>query len=128
MTDTKKTDTRKEVGASGEDFAANYLANEGFRILERNWRCKAGEADIIALDCDTLVFAEVKTRRTITTGFPEEAVTRAKRRRYEVIAAYYLSQEQRPSMRVRFDVISIVLTGTNQAFLKHYRDVFASGE
>jgi putative endonuclease len=75
-----------------------------------------------------LVFVEVKTRRTITTGFPEEAVTRAKRRRYEVIAAYYLSQEQRPSMRVRFDVISIVLTGTNQAFLKHYRDVFASGE
>ena len=126
--EVKKADTRKQLGASGESFAASYLQQEGYKVIERNWVCKAGEADIIAYDQDTLVFIEVKTRRTLTTGFPEEAVTRAKRRRYEIIAAYYLSQEQRPSMRVRFDVISIILTGTNQAFLKHYRDFFASGE
>ena len=122
------TDTRKQTGVDGEDYAARYLTSEGYQLLERNWRCNAGEADIIAYELDTLVFIEVKTRRNFNAGFPEESVTRAKRRRYESIAAYYLSQGTQPSMRVRFDVISIMLTGANQAFLRHFKDVFASGE
>ncbi|MDR0459080.1 MAG: YraN family protein [Coriobacteriales bacterium] len=122
------SDSNRQVGAKGEEFAARYLEREGVEVVERNWSCKAGEADIIARDDDALVFVEVKTRRSMQTGFPEEAVTQAKRRRYEKIAAYYLSQKQTASTRVRFDVISIMLTGEQQAFLKHHRDVFACGE
>jgi len=122
------TDTRKLTGEKGEEFAARYLIREGFEVLERNWRCKAGEADIIACENNTLVFVEVKARNTIEAGFPEDSVTKAKRRRYETIAAYYLSQEEPSSMQVRFDVISIMFTGEQKCFLKHHRDVFASGE
>ncbi|MCL2632543.1 MAG: YraN family protein [Coriobacteriia bacterium] len=121
-------DTRKQVGAEGEEYAVRYLEAEGFKVIERNWRCDIGEADVIAIECETLVFVEVKTRRKLGAGFPEESVNRAKRRKYEVIAAYYLSQEKHPSMRVRFDVISIIFTGDKQAFLRHHRDAFATGE
>ena len=121
-------DTRKQTGTKGEDFASRYLEQAGIKIIERNWRCQAGEADIIADESGTLVFVEVKTRRSIAAGFPEESVTKAKRRRYETIAAYYLSLNDSPSTRVRFDVIGVMLTGEEQAFVKHHRDVFAAGE
>jgi len=122
---TKET---KQIGDKGEQFAGAYLEQAGITILERNWRCKAGEADIIAMEGPELVFVEVKTRRNFNAGFPEESVTAAKRHKYETIAAYYLSQSEAPSARVRFDVISILITGDNRAFLKHHRDVFACGE
>jgi putative endonuclease len=122
------SDTLKQIGARGEDFAVRYLQGEGLEVLERNWRCKAGEADIIASDNGTLVFIEVKTRRSIEAGFPEESVTKVRRRRYETIAAYYLSMHEPPSMRIRFDVISIMLTSEYRGFLKHHQDVFGSGE
>lgn len=119
------TTTNQAVRPNASDFAVNYLVNEGYKISERDWKCEAGVADIIACEEGTLVFVEVKSRRSILEGFPEEAVTKAKHRQFEIIAALYLSQDHQPSMRVRFDKISIVLTGSNQAFLKHYRDVFA---
>ena len=118
----------KRIGEIGEEFATHYLLDAGVDVLDRNWRCAAGEADIIAIEEGTLVFIEVKTRRNVSAGFPEESVTRVKRRRYETIAAYYLSQSDPPSMRVRFDVISILLTADWRAFLKHHRDVFGCGE
>jgi len=118
----------KETGTIGENYACEYLKRQNITVLERNWRCQAGEADIIAYDDDTLVFIEVKTRRSIAAGFPEESVTRNRRRRYEAIAVYYLSQSNMPSCRVRFDVISIIITGEQQVFLKHHVDVFSSGE
>jgi len=108
------------------DFAIRYLENEGYKILERTWVCDAGIVDIIAIDNDTLVFLEVRGRRTITTGFPEQSVTKAKRSRYEIIAAYYLSQTEQLSTRVRFDLLSVILAGNNQAFLKHHKNAFGS--
>ena len=119
---------RKQLGQKGESFALNYLENQGVRTLERNWHCPAGEADIIVQDCGDLVFVEVKTRSGYDFYFPEEAVTRAKRRRYESIAAHYLSQHNIASCHVRFDVISVIITGDNQAFLKHHRDAFCCDE
>ncbi|MDR2956595.1 MAG: YraN family protein [Coriobacteriales bacterium] len=122
---TKETN---QIGIMGEEVAVKYLQHERIEILKRNWRCSSGEADIIAQEDDNLVFIEVKTRRSIETGFPEEAITKAKRHRYEIIAANYLSQAEHPSMRVRFDVISIIITGEQRAFLKHHRDVFCCGD
>ena len=72
-------------------MAACFLTRRGYDIIHRNWKCKAGEADIIARDNETLVFVEVKSRRDCDKGMPAEAVTREKRERYERIAASYLA-------------------------------------
>lgn len=101
-----------------------YLADQGFIILERNWKCKSGEADIIALEKETLVFVEVKTRSEGSLGLPESAVTTQKRICYEKIAISYLMQTPRPSCQVRFDVIAVQMTGERQCLLRHHRDAF----
>ena len=78
----------KALGKRGERAAARYLERMNYIVLERNWKCPFGEADIIALDESTLVFVEVKTRTSIAKGFPSEAVDARKRARYEKIAAW----------------------------------------
>ena len=125
---SKLTIDKSAIQEIGMQFAVRYLERECINILERSWRCNAGEADLIVKEDGDLVFIEVKTRSDFNAGFPEETVTAKKRRRYETIAAHYLSQTDPPSMRVRFDVISILITGDGRAFLKHHRDVFAVGE
>jgi putative endonuclease len=119
---------KKLLGARGEEAASAYLERQGIQIIERNWRCSAGEADIIARESDALVFIEVKTRTTHAAGLPEEAITKAKRARYEKIAIEYLDNHDLPSSRVRFDVISINVSGKGRAFLRHHRDAFCAGE
>ncbi|MDR2672342.1 MAG: YraN family protein [Coriobacteriales bacterium] len=128
--DTRKTTQRsnKSVGVAGEKLSCLYLEQNGFVILERNWRCKSGEADIIALESGTLVFIEVKTRSNANCGLPEDAVTHKKRIRYENIAMRYLMTHRHPSGKVRFDVISIVTFNKDKAFLRHHRDAFCAGE
>jgi putative endonuclease len=118
---------RQELGRKGEDLACTLLQHNGAEILERNWRCSAGEADIIAREDDDLVFIEVKTRRNITAGFPEEAVTSQKRLRYEKIALLYLADHDLPSSRVRFDVVAVTLISENKTLIKHHRDAFSAG-
>jgi len=114
------------LGKLGEDLASVYLQENGFSILERNWRCDAGEADIIAIEKDILVFIEVKTRSGAYQGLPEYAVTAQRRARYEIIAINYLRARQRPSGQVRFDVIAVCMTGKQQCLLRHHRDAFGA--
>ncbi|HYX97629.1 MAG TPA: YraN family protein, partial [Geodermatophilus sp.] len=73
--------TTSDLGARGERIAAAHLTDSGLRVLDRNWRCREGELDIVARDGDTLVFCEVKTRRAVGFGHPVEAVGHAKQRR-----------------------------------------------
>jgi putative endonuclease len=122
------TTQQKQLGTKGEDIAANHLEGQGVKIIERNWKCQAGEADIIARDNEDLVFIEVKTRSSTSAGFPEEAVTREKRRKYERIAMDYLFTHDLPSARVRFDVMALMVAEGGQAFLRHHRDAFCEGE
>jgi putative endonuclease len=122
------TKKRKTLGRQGEDVACMYLANVGTKIIERNWKCQSGEADIIANDGDDLVFIEVKTRASDTYGFPEEAVNHKKRLRYERIATEYLFSHDLPSARVRFDVLALMLSADGKAFLRHHRDAFGVGD
>ncbi|MEC4840811.1 YraN family protein [Mycobacteroides chelonae] len=75
------TSTRAQIGSRGEDLAADYLSKDGFTVLDRNWRCRYGELDIIAADGEVLVFVEVKTRTGRAFGTPAEAVTHTKLRR-----------------------------------------------
>ena len=116
----------KELGRRGEEAAANFLERNGFVILERNWTCFAGEADIIASDGDVLIFVEVKTRRGIHKGFPSEAVNQKKRERYERIALAYVQDNFYGEISVRFDVISIVVMDSGQAMVRHHKNAFCA--
>jgi putative endonuclease len=100
---------KRKIGGVFEHIAANYLISEGALILERNYRCKFGEIDLIALDGAYLVFAEVKFRSTGRLGLPSEAVNYYKQKRIREIAEYYLYSHGYPSQTsCRFDVISIL--------------------
>jgi len=116
---------RKALGNRGEDAAAAYLERIGFTIVDRNWRAKAGEIDIVALDGSTLVLCEVKTRKTVRAGTPEEAVTPAKQRRYKRLAEAYIQAAGVEPETTRFDVISILVIGDDRALLRHHRDAFS---
>lgn len=116
------------LGKKGEDVACDFLLQHGYKILERNWRCRFGEADIIAVDSSALVFVEVKTRTSLNSGFPSEAVGKKKRDRYEKIALAYLSNHEMCDSMVRFDVISIVQVSDKKALLKHHINAFGVGE
>ncbi|RNL40665.1 YraN family protein [Slackia equolifaciens] len=118
----------KQLGRRGEEAACALLRRKGYVILERNWTCPAGEADIIALDDGCIVFVEVKTRAGIERGLPEEAVTAQKRARYERIAGFFLSQYDGPGARVRFDVIGVLALPRRRALARHLVNAFATGD
>lgn len=98
---------RQMFGQSGESLAVRHLKKNGYRILARNYRTSIGEIDIIARDEDTLVFAEVKTRRTDRYGHPKYAVTPRKQRKISMVALQYLKRNGGLGQKARFDVVSI---------------------
>lgn len=122
-----KRDSRhnKELGRKGEEAAARFLYRRGYDILERNWSCFAGEADIIARDGDTLVFVEVKTRKSCEKGFPSEHVSASKRDRYEKIALAYAADYAYVDVPVRFDIVAIVVVDADKAMIRHDIDAFS---
>lgn len=109
---TVRRDRRGQVGRIGEDLAAEYLASLGWRILDRNWRTRYGELDLIAADGPSLVIVEVKTRASHTYSDPVAAVTPQKLRRMRLLARQWLAA--RPSGAswwevIRFDAVSVQL-------------------
>ena len=121
------TSRRKATGAYGEQLAAEYLTRRGYEIIVRNWRCAAGEMDIIARQGETLVFVEVRTRRGTRLGSPEESITPAKQARLVSVARTYLAETDCADCDWRIDVIAIVLDRRNRvARFNHLR--WAVGE
>lgn len=118
------TADRRRLGERGEDAAAAFLERIGMQVLERNWRCAAGEVDIVALDEDSVVLVEVKTRRTVRKGTPEESITPAKQRRYSRLAKAYLQSAGLTETLLRFDVITLLVLAENRALLRHHRAAF----
>jgi putative endonuclease len=98
------------TGQKGEELAAAYLKNKGYTVLETNWRFKNLEADIIASMGDTMIIAEVKTRKSNFFGEPETFVTRQKQRNLIKAANEYIQKKQL-DLEVRFDIISIIMNG-----------------
>jgi putative endonuclease len=99
-------DDRRGLGRYGEDLAARYLADKGYQILAQNWRCEAGELDLVAQDGDCLALVEVRARRGRALGSPEESVTAAKQARLaELAEAYVQANDWRGDYRV--DLIAI---------------------
>ncbi|MGO1389521.1 MULTISPECIES: YraN family protein [Brachybacterium] len=99
--------TTSELGSAGEDLAAEHLVACGWQIIERNLRLSQGELDIVALAHTTLVFVEVKTRRTFVAGVPQAAVTPSKLRRLRRLAGEYLMERSTPHRDVRIDVVAV---------------------
>lgn len=116
-----KTDNRA-TGRLAENFAAKALSEKGYQILESNFSNRYGEIDIIAKDKNVLVFIEVKAKKGIDFGEPEEMINRSKLQRIRNMATIYM-QGQETSCRI--DVVAIVLSPTNEVIrLTHYENVY----
>lgn len=113
------------VGDIGEQAAADYLQDAGYHILERKYRQKIGEIDIIAEFNNTVVFAEVKTRHSTRYGFPAEAVTYRKQQKIINTALCYLKQINQSNACCRFDVIEIFLAELNVVKCNHIINAFS---
>lgn len=116
--------SNSELGARGEALAALHVADSGMEVIDRNWRSRYGELDIVAKDGDTMVFVEVKTRSGIGYGTPAEAVTYAKQTRIRGLALRWLSLQQGPWVQIRFDVIAIVVGRHEEPVITHVRSAF----
>jgi putative endonuclease len=115
--------TRQITGKKGEDIAADYLVNQHYQLLHRNWRSGKSEVDIIASFADTLHFIEVKTRSNKDFGLPESKVNAAKLKQLKLAASAYL--QQHPQWKfIQFDIVSINLEPGNQPEIYLIRDIF----
>jgi putative endonuclease len=117
-------DPTRVLGRRGEAAATRFLKKLGYRILIRNYVCPAGEIDIIALDRDQIVFAEVKTRRSHEAADPEVSVHSHKRRQNTRAARYFLAQTRRQNAACRFDVLAIVLCDRAKPQIEHFINAF----
>ncbi|GFE57796.1 YraN family protein [Geobacter sp. AOG1] len=114
----------KSVGERGEGIAVAYLRGQRFAILERNFRCKGGEVDIVARDGGTIVFVEVKSRRSESYGPPQLSVTPFKQRQISKAALTWLAKNHRHDVNARFDVIAILLLDHQVPVIDHIRNAF----
>lgn len=105
---------RQGLGRTGERLAMEHLSAAGYRIIERNFRCRYGEIDLIAEEDDELVFVEVKTRRGNAYGLPEDAVTPIKQRRLIQLALYYLDLHNCAERSWRIDVVAVQMSATGR--------------
>lgn len=108
------TDPRRQLGEWGERRAEEFLRAQGYRVVERNWRCSAGEVDLIAWEGEYLVFVEVRTRRGRSYGTPEESVTSAKQAKLIALAQMYMQGHPQLRCNWRIDVVAVELWRTSK--------------
>lgn len=113
----------KIIGDGGEKLAEAYLVSHGYRILGKNYKTALGEIDIIATDETTLIFVEVKTRRSLEYGYPSQAVTYIKQKKISQVAAQYIKRFKLFDVPVRFDIIEVYLSSSE---INHIEGAFDS--
>lgn len=112
-----------ETGVKGEDLAATYLLERAYIILERNWRCKHFEIDIIASYQNILVFVEVKTRNSLAFGYPEESISKTKMKRLKLAATvYHFNHPQ--FKRIQFNVMAVIIQNEKPISIELFEDVY----
>ena len=114
--------SKKQVGNEGEDIAREFLENQGYKILETNYRTRRGEIDIIARDKDEIVFVEVKTRKALNCGLPAEAVDEAKQQHLYKAAEYFLYRNNLIRYYCRFDVVEVYMLN-DSIKIEHLKNV-----
>jgi putative endonuclease len=114
---------RLATGGYGEASAAHYLVEQGMVVLDRNWRCAAGEIDLVLRDGAVLVFCEVKTRASAAFGAPLEAVTPAKVARLRRLAVRWMQEHAVYADHVRLDLVGVRLDVTGPGRFDHARGV-----
>ena len=117
--------SRKTVWRNGENIAAEFLENKGYKIVARNYRTQTGEIDIIAFNGNRLTFIEVKTRKTETLGPPEYSITRAKITKIRKVASQFIKREKGGlgNLLLSFEVVAVDLTG-EEPVVRHIRNIF----
>jgi putative endonuclease len=120
---------KDDLGRQGEEHAAQYLIDAGYRIVARNWRCPQGEIDLVTSHGDEIVFVEVKTRSSLRFGHPFEAITVAKLARLRRLAAAWCEAATetpgRPrASRIRIDVVGVIAAPGQAPIVEHLEGVF----
>lgn len=118
---------RAQTGRLGESEAASFLEKKGYRVLERNYRCRYGEIDIVARDGAALVFVEVKTRASDRFGTPGESVDSRKQKKIILTAQYYIESNRLIDSDLRFDVVGVEIRD-GVFFFELIRNAFEVGE
>mgnify|MGYP006271709997 CR=1 FL=1 len=113
----------REIGTKGEECASQYLQDLGYQILDRNWRTKRGELDIVAMRESTLVFCEVKTRTSKVCGLPSESVSKTKIQHLKTVALEWLNSNQVNRSGIRFDVIAVLIEPTTAPQISHIQGI-----
>ncbi len=113
---------RRSLGILGENIAADYLQKKGLQIVERNFRCRLGEVDIIARQGGYLVFVEVRTRSSVSCGLPQESITSTKIKKLRRLAQAYMVQRSLYNVDVRFDVVAVYCAG--ETTITHIENAF----
>lgn len=104
--------------------ASKYMERRGYEIVETAWSCEVGTIDVIAKDDDTLVFTCVKCHDAAENGLPKDEVTEARRDALERLAAKFLADYDACDMRIRFDLVSMLVIGTDRALIRHHINAF----
>ena len=119
------SEARKFIGRYGEDLACDYLRDKGYTIVARNYKIKIGELDIIAKRDNLIIFVEVKTRKSLSYGYGLESITWRKQQTIRKIAEYYYAKLQDPYLKVRIDVLDILLNQDESLqSLRHIENAF----
>ena len=118
------SDARRVVGQHGEDAAAAWYAAAGYEVLDRNWRVREGELDLVVGNAATVAFCEVKTRRGDAFGLPAEAVTARKRQRIRLLAGRWLATHTTTAPLLRFDVAAVLPDGRGGWLVDVFTDAF----
>ena len=112
-----------KIGIKGEQIAADYLLNKGYLILYRNWRSGKKEIDIIAFKDNTVVVVEIKTRSRVDFGYPEEFVNTRKQGFLRTAGIAFLNEHPQYT-HLRFDIVSIIITGDTVKEIMHFEEAF----
>jgi putative endonuclease len=116
---TKRHSYAKELGKKAEELAEAFFIKKGYHVLERNYRVRCGEIDLILEDRSRLIFVEVKSRISTKYGLPQEAITYHKKRQIIRVAKWYLQEKGCMEREVRFDVLAIKFRITGKPIIEH---------
>lgn len=114
----------RKTGILGENYAKQHLVDSGYEIISTNYRCRAGEIDIIAKKEEFIVFLEVKYRKSLLYGYPRESVNAKKQSRIRDVAIFYIVAEDILNLDFRFDVIEILQVAQGEIKIEHIKNAF----